>query len=62
MKIHTYKGTTYFSEYSDARTVRDNLPGSRIVEYGRGFAVQIRKSGPYFSIIESDRMERGRAK
>ena len=37
----------YLPEYDDARTVRDATPGSRIVGYERGYAVQLHRSGPY---------------
>jgi hypothetical protein len=46
----THRGVTYFATFAEARNVRDTLPGSRIVEYGRGFAVQLRISGPYYDV------------
>lgn len=44
-KVH--KGNYYFPTFADARVLRDLHPGSSIVRYGRGHAVQQKKSGPY---------------
>jgi hypothetical protein len=45
MKVH--KGTCYFQRFSEARKVSEAFPGSRVVRYGLGHAVQFRISGPY---------------
>lgn len=49
---HTYQGVTYFIDYKSAYdyAVKNNLPTERIIEYTRGFAIQSRKSGPYYNI------------
>jgi hypothetical protein len=48
----TYRGTFYYRTREDAQNVLDNLkdngfPNARVVEYGRGYAVQGEKSGQY---------------
>ncbi len=43
-----YRGVTYFKSYQDARAISASIPGSRIVSYLRGFAVQLVVSGPYY--------------
>jgi hypothetical protein len=44
-----YKGVRYFPTYEEARTYAEasGAQGYRIVAYGRGYAIQIRVSGPY---------------
>lgn len=49
---HHRFGVNYYKTFGEAQTVRDNLlaehPTARVVEYGLGYAVQLRKSGPYY--------------
>jgi len=49
----THRSTAYFRTYQDARTVRDAMRRQyhecRIVGYGRGYAVQRERSGPYLN-------------
>jgi hypothetical protein len=47
-KPKVYRGDYYWKSFSDARAWRDaNMPGGRIVNYSRGWAVQLHVSGPY---------------
>jgi len=45
----TYKGYYYFPRYEDARDyAKEHVPEHfKIVSYGRGWAIQLRCSGPY---------------
>ena len=48
-----HRGVRYYSDRFTANLVLKGLPQqwdetARIVEYGRGYAVQLHKSGPYF--------------
>ena len=44
-----FKGVAYFPTYESARTIqRKRVPAGRIVSYGRGWAIQYWKSGPYY--------------
>ena len=44
-----FKGIAYFPTYGSARTIqRKRVPAGRIVSYGRGWAIQYWKSGPYY--------------
>jgi hypothetical protein len=49
-----YRGVTYFKTFQEAREIRDSIRGEsserypEIIRYGRGFAVQLRRSGPYY--------------
>ena len=50
--FRTYQGVVYFPDSDTARAfgeryARLEWPEWRVVEYGRGFAVQLRKSGDY---------------
>lgn len=47
--VSVVRGVAYFHTYRYARQVRDTYPGSRIVRYDRGYAVQFRGSGPYYA-------------
>lgn len=44
-----YRGVYYFPTRADAfaYAVAQGAPTDRIIEYGRGFAIQLRASGPY---------------
>ena len=46
--ITTHRKVSYYSDYRDARAVSNLMPGSRVVSYGRGYAIQLRVSGPYY--------------
>lgn len=50
MKI--YKGDYYFPSKKEAyrHAVQHGWPTSRIIEYGRGWAIQLRVSGPYVGV------------
>jgi hypothetical protein len=50
MKIR--KGVCYFQRFSDARTVRESIPGSRVVRYGLGFAIQWNPGGRYVGLTD----------
>ena len=43
------KGIAYFETFSEARSIAAKV-GGRVVEYGSGFAVQYRVSGPYYPV------------
>ena len=45
---HLHKGIAYFTRFEDAKDMASVIPGSRIVRYGRGYAIQYRISGPYW--------------
>jgi len=47
----TKRNVAYFKTFSEARSIAAKV-GGRVVEYGRGFAVQYRKSGPYYPELE----------
>ena len=55
MKIK--KGIYYYEDRKIAEKVvndiKKNYPESRVVEYGLGFAVQYRISGPYYPELEN---------
>ncbi len=47
------KGIAYFQDLHDATSVCRSLPdGARVVAYLEGYAVQYRKSGPYFPELD----------
>ena len=50
-EMKTVRGTTYFPTFQDARNFASEhtLPTDRIIEYGKGWAIQLRVSGPYFN-------------
>lgn len=43
----------YLPTFAEARAVRDAHPGSRVIEYLRGYAIQLRVSGPYVTREEN---------
>ena len=46
-----YKGVAYYPNRKDAELrMGEDAPDGRIVEYLRGYAIQIRVSGPYLSL------------
>ena len=47
--MKTRKDTYYFDTYDSARdwAVYNSWPITRIIEYSRGYAVQLHPSGPY---------------
>ena len=47
--LKVFKGTYYFPDYQSARSYAQSqgLPTDRIISYERGWAVQLRVSGPY---------------
>lgn len=47
MRVH--RNTFYFPSSAEARAyaVANNWPTNRIIEYTRGWAIQIKVSGPY---------------
>ena len=49
MRDHTHKGVRYFADCREALDFRDRygVDGARVVRYQRGWAVQVRISGPY---------------
>ncbi len=49
-KVH--HGTWYWPDYQAARDFAEcfGLPTDRIIPYTRGWAIQLRKSGPYVEI------------
>jgi len=49
MRPKIYKGIYYFADYLDAATyaVANHYPTDRIISYTRGWAIQLRVSGPY---------------
>ncbi len=44
------KGVTYYKFYTDARKVAKKVSG-HVRNYGLGYAVQYRVSGPYYSEV-----------
>lgn len=48
IEVRTYRGVSYFPDYDAARIIAHNIPGARVVEYQRGWAVQYHPSGPYY--------------
>ena len=49
-KVSEHKGVAYFKDRKDAEAhMKKFAPKGRIVEYERGYAVQIRISGPYLN-------------
>ncbi len=56
VKAKTYHGVYYFPTYYAARNFacRFAFPTNRIIEYGRGWAIQLRESGPYVGPQEHD--------
>jgi len=49
-KVTEYKGIAYFKDHKDAKEhMKKFAPEGRVVEYGRGYAVQTRISGPYLN-------------
>jgi len=44
-----YRGVRYYPTYEAARVERDRIGVGRLVQYGRGWAIQERISGPYWS-------------
>lgn len=53
MKPKEYKGVAYFPDFFSARDFGTKYckgyPAWRVVEYGQGYAVQLRPSGDYLS-------------
>jgi hypothetical protein len=50
LKVKEYKGNAYFKQRKDAEDhMKRFAPAGRIVEYDRGYAVQVRISGPYLN-------------
>ena len=52
IKVKEYKGIAYFQKRKDAEAHMKKFsqsPPARVVEYGRGSAVQVRVSGPYLN-------------
>jgi hypothetical protein len=47
--MKTFKGIYYFSSYDEAReyALSNGFPTNRIIHYTRGWAIQLRVSGPY---------------
>ena len=47
-----HKGIFYFPSYESAREFADSQghPTDRIIAYERGWAIQLRKSGPYVGV------------
>ena len=58
--MRTCKGIYYWPEFPDTRAVSASIPGSRVVGYEVGYAVQLRLSGPYVGRPEigSERAQR----
>ena len=49
-KVKEYKGVAYFKDRKDAEAhMKKFAPKGRIVEYERGYAIQVRTSGPYLN-------------
>ena len=49
-KVKEYKGIAYFENRKDAEShMKKFAPKGRIVEYERGYAIQVRTSGPYLN-------------
>ena len=48
-KRATYKGTYYFDDYNDAKkyAIANKFPTNRIIDYERGWAIQLKVSGGY---------------
>ena len=48
-RARIWKGVYYFPSYSQAvaYAADNDKPSNRIIEYGRGWAIQLRASGPY---------------
>ncbi len=46
---YTRKGIFYFPTYDEARTYawKHDYPTDRIIQYDIGWAIQLRRSGPY---------------
>ena len=53
MRYDVHKGVAYFEKRGDAQAKSTELPGSRVVEYQRGYAVQYRISGPYYPELQT---------
>lgn len=50
IKVIEYKGNVYFKNRKDAENhKRKHAPSGRIVEYIKGYAIQVRISGPYLN-------------
>jgi hypothetical protein len=50
IKVKEYKGVAYFKLYKEAEQhMRKYAESGRIVEYIKGYAVQVRLSGPYLN-------------
>lgn len=48
--VKEYKGIAYFENRKDAEShMKKFAPKGRIVEYERGYAIQVRTSGPYLN-------------
>ena len=45
-KMH--KGEAYFPNFASACRMAEIMGNGRVIEYGLGFAVQYRVSGPYY--------------
>jgi len=55
-KMKHWRGVTYFADYDSAvRAARWNgWPTDRIIQYGKGWAVQSKKSGPYLHLLPQE--------
>lgn len=51
-EVRYRKGIAYFQSFEQAREISKRLPGSRVVVYQLGYAIQYRISGPYFPELE----------
>jgi hypothetical protein len=54
--MRNHKGIFYFPTYEAARVYADyrGYPSDRIIKYDLGWAIQLRVSGPYVGISETD--------
>ena len=52
--MKTYRGVTYWPTYDSAIAYANghNLPVDRLIEYGRGWAIQKCVSGPYWNAVK----------
>jgi hypothetical protein len=55
-QMNTYRGVYYFPTFEAARdyAIANNWPVARIISYQRGWAIQIRISGPYVGPNEAN--------
>jgi hypothetical protein len=52
-----HKGIWYWSTFQEARAYAHSHGHTRIIKYGRGWAVQVRISGPYAGTLSDYRKE-----